>query len=340
MPWSSYQYCRKSLPETSARLPAEMKADSPAPLRWRPDRTAIPMAPDWVKSPMRPALGDSGAREALRRTVSEVLMMPKAFGPMMRMPYERACRTSSRCRSRPSAPRSAYPAVRTTSPCTPCSPQSATASGTRSAGTATTARSTCSPIPPTERWAGTPSTVSRPGGKDVFTAYVRPVKPEPRRLRSTVRPTPPGSRPTPMTATDPGASRRWTERASARCSRARWTARDSAVGSRSRVRWTEPSSKLRCWVKPASRNTLIILLLAGSTSAAKRRMPRSLATAAMCSRRADATPRPWWASWTRKATSASSAGADAGLPCSSIRSKRTVAMNSPPIVTARPTRST
>ena len=34
----------------------------------------------------------------------------------------------------------------------------------------------------------------------------------------------------------------------------------------------------------------------------------------MCSRSAEATPRPWWASWTRKATSASSAGAEAGLP--------------------------
>ncbi|RPK49277.1 hypothetical protein EES40_07980 [Streptomyces sp. ADI93-02] len=86
VPGSSYQYCRKSLPETSARLPAEMKAESPALLRWRPARTAIPMAPDWVKSPMRPALGDSGAREALRRTWGAVLMMPKALGPMIRIP--------------------------------------------------------------------------------------------------------------------------------------------------------------------------------------------------------------------------------------------------------------
>ena len=61
---------------------------------------------------------------------------------MIRIPYVRACRTSSRWRSRPSGPLSAYPAETTTRPCTPCSPHSATTSGTCSAGTATTARST------------------------------------------------------------------------------------------------------------------------------------------------------------------------------------------------------
>ncbi len=107
MSWSSNQYCRKSLPERSARFPAEMNVESPAPRRCRPDSTAIPIAPDWVNRPMRPAAGDSGAREAFSRTGSAVLMTPKAFGPMIRIPYERARRTSSRCRSRPSAPRSA-----------------------------------------------------------------------------------------------------------------------------------------------------------------------------------------------------------------------------------------
>ncbi len=130
----------------------------------------MPMAPDWVNRPMRPEAGRSGASEALSRTASELLMMPKAFGPMIRMPYERAWRTSSRWRSRPSAPHSAYPAERTTRPWTPCSPQSATASGTRSAGTATTARSTGSPISPRERWAGTPSIVVCSAAKALFTA--------------------------------------------------------------------------------------------------------------------------------------------------------------------------
>ncbi len=256
MPGSSYQCWRKSLPETSARLPAEMKEESPAPRRCSPARRAIPIAPDWVKSPIRPAAGICGASEALSRTSSAVLMMPKALGPMIRMPYERACRTSRRCRSRPSGPLSAYPAESTTRPRTPCSPQSATASGTRSAGTATIARSTGSPMAPTERCAGTPSSSAGPpspvsppvSGNAAFTAYTRPVKPAPRRLRRTVRPTPPGVRPAPTTATEAGVSSRCTERASARCSRARWTARDRSVGSRSRWSRTEPSSKLRFWV--------------------------------------------------------------------------------------------
>lgn len=42
--------------------------------------------------------------EGVSRTSSAVLMTPKALGPMMPMPYERACRTTSRWRSRPSAP--------------------------------------------------------------------------------------------------------------------------------------------------------------------------------------------------------------------------------------------
>lgn len=44
------------------------------------------MAPDWAKRPIRPGRGISGAREALSRTSGEVLMIPKALGPMIRMP--------------------------------------------------------------------------------------------------------------------------------------------------------------------------------------------------------------------------------------------------------------
>lgn len=242
---SSYQYWRMSLPETSARLPDEMNVDRPAPRRCRPDRSAIPIAPDWVKRPIRPRCGGSGASEALSRVPGAVLMTPNAFGPISRIPYDRTCRSSSRWRSRPAAPLSAYPADRTTKPCTPCSPHSATASGTRSAGTARTARSTCSEMSPSERTPRTPSIREPSSGNARLTAYARPVNPAPSRLRSTVRPTPPGARPVPITATEPGASSRCTERASARCSRARCTASDSAVGSRSSVRWTEPSSKER-----------------------------------------------------------------------------------------------
>ncbi len=323
---SSYQYCRTSLPETSARLPADTKVDTPVtpvtppPRRCSRDSSAMPMAPDCANRPMRPGRGISGAREALRRTSGEVLTIPKAFGPMIRMPYARACRTRARWRSRPSGPLSAYPAEMTTRPCTPCSPHSVTTSGTCSAGTATTARSTGPSMSRTERWAGTPSIHSRSSPKARLTAYSRPVNPAVRRWSRMLRPTPPGTRPTPTTATEPGTSSRRTDRASARCSRARCTARERSVGSMSNSRRTTPSSKLRFCVYPASVNTLIILVLAGSTSAVKRRMPRSRATAAMCSRRAEATPRPWWASCTRKATSASSDGPDAGMPWAPTRS--------------------
>nr|MCF0101150.1 hypothetical protein [Streptomyces sp. MH191] len=323
---SSYQYWSTSLPETSARLPAETNVETPVtpvtppPRRCSRESRAMPMAPDWANMPIRPGRGISGAREALRRTSGEVLTTPKALGPMMRMPYVRAWRTSARCRSRPSGPLSAYPAERTIRPCTPCSPHAATTSGTRSAETATTARSTGPSISRTERCAGTPSISSRSSAKAVLTACSRPVNPASLRWPSTLRPTPPGARPTPTTATEPGARSRCTDRASARCSRARCTASERSVGSRSNSRRTTPSSKLRFWVYPASVNTLIIRVLAGSTSAAKRRMPRSRATAAMCSRRAEATPRPWCASCTRKATSASSAGPVAGRPSASMRS--------------------
>ena len=66
---SSYQYCRKSLPETSARLPAEMKEDSPAPRRCSPDeqgdadRAGLGEQADAARRP-----GGSGASEALSRT--------------------------------------------------------------------------------------------------------------------------------------------------------------------------------------------------------------------------------------------------------------------------------
>ncbi|CAM5249141.1 hypothetical protein SVIOM342S_10098 [Streptomyces violaceorubidus] len=110
---SSYQYWRTSLPETSARLPEETKVDTPVtpvtppPRRCSRESRAMPMAPDWANRPIRPVRGISGAREALSRTCGEVLMIPKALGPMMRMPYVRACRTRARWRSRPSGPLSA-----------------------------------------------------------------------------------------------------------------------------------------------------------------------------------------------------------------------------------------
>ncbi len=94
-----------SLPETSALLPAETKDDRPSPRRSSAESSEMPIAPDWVNSPMRPRTGaGAGVREALSPTSGAVLITPYAFGPISRIPYERTWRTSSRCRSSPAAP--------------------------------------------------------------------------------------------------------------------------------------------------------------------------------------------------------------------------------------------
>ncbi len=119
VPASSCQYCNRSLPETSARLPAETKLDRPSPRRSASASSATPNAPDWLKMPARPGTGRHGARVALRRTAGSVLATPRQFGPITRMPAAWAARTSARCAAAPSTPASAKPAEITTSPCAP-----------------------------------------------------------------------------------------------------------------------------------------------------------------------------------------------------------------------------
>ena len=60
---SSSQNCIRSLPLTSARLPAETNEDSPSPRATTVSSRATPRAPDWEKKPMRPCPGmaDEGA---------------------------------------------------------------------------------------------------------------------------------------------------------------------------------------------------------------------------------------------------------------------------------------
>ena len=62
------QYWSRSLPLTSARLPADTKVDNPR-LRLRArSSSATPSDPDWAKKPTRPRAGIIGARLALSRT--------------------------------------------------------------------------------------------------------------------------------------------------------------------------------------------------------------------------------------------------------------------------------
>ncbi len=316
------------MPETSARLPADTKVEMPMPrwaTRWS---SAVPSAPDWLKKPTRPRPGRWAARVAFRRTAGSVLAMPRQLGPTTRKPYARAMRTRSSWRARPSGPVSPKPDETTTRPFTPFSAHSSTTSSTASAGTATTARSTSPSMAETLLYARTPATALI----SLCTGYTGPLKSAPRRLRSTVCPMPPASRPAPTTTTEVGVSSRPIERASARCSLAVVTSREVSVVARSRVMRTTPSSNWLCAVYPAWRKKAIMRLLDGSTSAMKRLMPCSRAAARRCSMSTEATPLPWCASSTRNATSA--------LSCWSIRSKRTTATISVPRVAMRATRFT
>src|SRR5450759_3428631 len=83
---SSSQYCMQSLPDTSARLPAETKLDTPRPRRAAEASAATPRAPDWLNRPRPPTGGSCAAREALRRTAGLVLSRPIELGPRRRIP--------------------------------------------------------------------------------------------------------------------------------------------------------------------------------------------------------------------------------------------------------------
>src|SRR4051794_38344014 len=83
---SSSQYCRRSLLDTSARLPALTNVERPSPRLLTFSRMAEPRAPDWQKNPARPRGGITPDSEALIDTSGSVLMMPSALGPISRTP--------------------------------------------------------------------------------------------------------------------------------------------------------------------------------------------------------------------------------------------------------------
>ncbi len=93
---SSPQYCIRSLPDTSARLPADTNVDRPSPRRATVSRITEPSSPDWQKKPTAPRAGTTGDRDAFRHRSGAVLMMPSALGPITRRPYALASRASLR----------------------------------------------------------------------------------------------------------------------------------------------------------------------------------------------------------------------------------------------------
>ena len=187
--------------------------------------------------------------------------------------------------------------------------QDSTTSATVAAGTVTTARSTGSGMSVTDAYARTPCTETVSG----LTGNTGPEKLLRNRFTSTAWPSLVGSADAPMTAIDRGESSRAIDRASARCSRDSTTALDLSVGPMSKTRSTTPESYSRVTEYPASMKTLTIWVFSLSTSAVKRRMPRSCAAAARCSSRIEPRPRRCWSSSTTNATSAASVS-PAGVP--------------------------
>ncbi len=141
MAGSSSQYCNRSLPLTSARLPADTNVDSPIARRPADWSAARPRAPASEKNPARPLGGSASANVALSRISGAVLMTPRQFGPITRIPLARAVATSARSAARPAAPCSLNPPDMTTSPRTRLRAHSSITCATAGAGTASTARS-------------------------------------------------------------------------------------------------------------------------------------------------------------------------------------------------------
>jgi hypothetical protein len=215
-------------------------------------------------------------------------MTPRQLGPSRRVPKRRAARSAAADSAAPSGPASAKPAEITITAGMPLRPQSSTTAGTWVAGTTTIARSTGPSTSPTAATARTPATSSAAG----LTAYTGPGNRWSSTLRSTAWPTPPASRPAPMTATDEGSSSRRTASASARWARAVIAASAPGVGRRSSRTSITPSPKRLAAVKPALRNTPTMRPFEGSTVAVNAVMPVRRAASARYSSRTVAMPRP------------------------------------------------
>ena len=87
----------------------------------------------------------------------------------------------------------------------------------------------------------------------------------------------------------------------------------------------DPAVELPATGQPALANTVSIARLSASTSAVNRAMPFWRAMVARCSRSSVQNPRPWWASATAKATSASSLPGQRSYRASATRSSPSTA---------------
>ena len=175
----------------------------------------MPNAPDCDAKAMVPGTGTRDAKVASRRTSGDVLMIPKQFGPTMRMPPRCARNVNSRWSVAPASPTSAKPDEITTNAPTPLREHWSTTSSALSAGTATTATSTTPGTSSRVGYAGTLSMADALG----LIGYTGPLKPPAIRFRTTEWPMFCGARPAPNTATDRGRINRSMLRTPARHSR-------------------------------------------------------------------------------------------------------------------------
>jgi len=105
-----------------------------------------------------PRPGEIGAKVAFSEIAGSVLMTPRQFGPITRMPLANAVTTNWRSAARPADPVSPKPEEMITSPRTDLRAHSSTTAATLAAGVAITARSTSSSMSSTLGYARTLAT--------------------------------------------------------------------------------------------------------------------------------------------------------------------------------------
>ncbi len=184
--------------DKSALFPRLTTLENPIPAPTAQSRTPVRRAPDCEKKAITPGGGDPTAKEAF--SLAWVSITPRQFGPTARTDV--LARTSRRACSNdaPSPPISLNPAEITIAAFIPFSAKRGIASIMAGGGMTNTPRSTTPGIAPMSLWKDLPRT-SPPAG---FTPYTSPGNPEATRLVNTLKPTFPGFREAPSTATEFG----------------------------------------------------------------------------------------------------------------------------------------
>src|SRR5205807_2516742 len=86
---SASQYCRRSLPETSALLPTLTNVERPTARSRARFRIAIPSAPLCDEKATRPAGGTIGENDAFKLNAGLAFSRPMQLGPTIRRPWPR-----------------------------------------------------------------------------------------------------------------------------------------------------------------------------------------------------------------------------------------------------------